>query len=140
MDYRQERPVRPWLFTIAARVRIDELRKRRPIESTALDEESAAIVPSTVVTPEQHLDDQALAQEVQSALETLTEDQRLIVHLHRFEGMTFGEIGEILGISEGAAKLRAFRGYERLRKQLRPQAIGPQATDPQAQRPEKGSR
>ena len=30
----------------------------------------------------------------------------------------FAEIGKILGISEGAAKLRAFRAYEELRKRL----------------------
>jgi RNA polymerase sigma-70 factor (ECF subfamily) len=40
------------------------------------------------------------------------------VHLHRFEELTFAEIGRALGISEGAAKLRAFRGYARLRALL----------------------
>ena len=52
------------------------------------------------------------------ALESLTEPQRVVVHLHRFEGLGFAEIGRILGISEGAAKLRAFRAYEALRKRL----------------------
>ncbi len=51
-------------------------------------------------------------------MDSLAESQRVIVHLHRFEELTFGEIGKVLGISEGAAKLRAFRAYEQLRKLL----------------------
>ena len=37
----------------------------------------------------------------------------------QIEGMTFAEIGEVLGTTAGAAKLRAFRGYETLRRQLK---------------------
>jgi len=41
------------------------------------------------------------------------------VHLNRFEEMTFFEIAQVLGITEGAVKLRAFRAYETLRRLLR---------------------
>jgi DNA-directed RNA polymerase specialized sigma24 family protein len=33
---------------------------------------------------------------VREALERLPKSQRLIVHLHRYEGLTFGEIAELL--------------------------------------------
>jgi len=49
----------------------------------------------------------------------LPETQRVVVHLNRFEGMTFFEIAQVLGTTEGAVKLRAFRAYERLRRLLR---------------------
>jgi RNA polymerase sigma-70 factor (ECF subfamily) len=42
----------------------------------------------------------------------------VVVHLHRFEGLTFGEIAAILGSTEGAVKLRAFRAYGELRAEL----------------------
>ena len=58
------------------------------------------------------------AERVRAALDRLAEPQRVVVHLHRFEGLGFAEIGRVLGISEGAAKLRAFRAYDALRKQL----------------------
>jgi DNA-directed RNA polymerase specialized sigma24 family protein len=33
--------------------------------------------------------------------------------------MTFAEIAQVLGTTAGAVKLRAFRGYETLREQLK---------------------
>jgi RNA polymerase sigma-70 factor (ECF subfamily) len=58
------------------------------------------------------------AERVRAALDRLAEPQRAVVHLHRFEGLGFAEIGKILGITEGAAKLRAFRAYAQLRTLL----------------------
>src|SRR5438045_6048666 len=40
-DFRPDLPVRPWIFTIAARVRLDEYRKRRRIPEP-LDEDTLA--------------------------------------------------------------------------------------------------
>jgi RNA polymerase sigma-70 factor (ECF subfamily) len=58
------------------------------------------------------------AERVRLALDRLPGPQRVVVHLHRFEGLGFAEIGKVLGITEGAAKLRAFRAYEQLRTLL----------------------
>ena len=52
------------------------------------------------------------------------EPQRVVVHLHRFEELSFAEIGRVLGISEGAAKLRAFRAYGQLRSAPRRSRLG----------------
>ena len=49
----------------------------------------------------------------------MPESQRTVIHLHRYEGMTFAEIAAVLGSTPGAVKLRAFRGYETLRHRLR---------------------
>lgn len=120
-DYHRDQPLRPWLFAIAARVRLDEYRRRNRTPEE-LDEEALARAQEA----EGHRgnaaggsSDDRLAL-VRAALEALPESQRLIVHLHRYEAMTFAEIGRVLGTSEGAVKLRAFRAYERLRKQLAP--------------------
>ncbi len=58
------------------------------------------------------------SERVRAALESLSGPQRVVVHLHRFEELSFAEVGEVLGISEGAAKLRAFRAYAELRRLL----------------------
>jgi RNA polymerase sigma factor (sigma-70 family) len=114
--YRIGEPVRPWLFTIAARVRIDELRKQRSRQGCSDDLELAdQQVAEQHVDPVERAD---LAKRVRAALATLPESQRRVVQLHRYEGMTFKEIASVMGVTEAAVKLRAFRAYGQLRKQL----------------------
>jgi RNA polymerase sigma-70 factor (ECF subfamily) len=119
--YREGAPLWPWLFTIAARVRIDELRKvgRRPRAAGEHELEHL----QAEEDPEEGgagIDRAAEAKSVRDALDSLTESHRSVIHLHRFEGLSFAEIGAALGISEGAARIRAFRAYAQLRERLRP--------------------
>lgn len=125
--YRLEQPLRPWLFTIAARVRVDELRRRYRLPKSA-DEGELDSVPASAGSadagdagdPGERLDQRARDLRVRKAIDSLPASQRIVVHLHRFEGMTFGEIGSVLGVQEGAVRLRAFRAYESLRTLLLP--------------------
>lgn len=117
-SWRRGEPLRPWLFTIAGRVRLDWLRRQG---RAAADEEvdcEAVPDPAERVNPADAVSARERSDRVRAALELLPEPQRVVVHLHRFEELGFAEIGRALGISEGAAKLRAFRGYARLRELL----------------------
>jgi RNA polymerase sigma-70 factor, ECF subfamily len=107
--------LRPWVFTIAARVRVDWLRRNGRADAEV--DEDCAEAPASA-DPGEAAASEERADRVRGALDRLPEPQRLVVHLHRFEGLSFAEIGRALGITEGAAKLRAFRGYERLRSLL----------------------
>lgn len=120
-DWRREDPLRPWLFTIAARVRLDEYRRRKRHPEN-LDDESLAELPQPASAEEPLASGRA--EQVRAALDTLPESQRIIVHMHRYEGLTFSEIARALATTEGAVKLRAFRAYEKLRVVLRPLAPG----------------
>jgi len=119
--YRIGEPVRPWLFTIAARVRIDELRRRRNFENGGDDLNRAdirnAMARAYELDPVERAD---IAVKVRLALTSLPESQRIVVQMHRYEGLTFREIGKTLGVTEAAVKLRAFRAYGQLRKRLAP--------------------
>jgi RNA polymerase sigma-70 factor (ECF subfamily) len=122
-QYKPELSLRPWLFSIASSVRIDELRRRYAAPQHASEEELAALVDEregAAVTAEQAMARTDVQKAVQAALDRLPESQRVVVHLHRYEGMKFAEIAEVLGTTPGAIKLRAFRAYEQLRKELRP--------------------
>ncbi len=121
-DYRAGAPVRPWIFTIAARLRLDELRRRRRLPPSAGEEELAAAesIDDRPVA-EERIDARTEAGRVRAALAMLPESQRVVIHLHRWEGLSFAEIAAALGTTEGAAKLRAFRGYEALRARLAPE-------------------
>jgi len=107
--------VAPWLFAVAARVRLDELRRRLRLPEDA-DEE--ALARADEAAPRDPPPDTELQDIVRAALARLPESQRAVIHLHRYEGMTFPEIAKVLGTTAGAVKLRAFRGYETLRKEL----------------------
>jgi len=120
-SYRMGAPLRPWLFTIAARVRIDELRRRYRLPASADAEELERIADSeSSPDPGESIDQSARDLSVRRAIDRLPASQRTVVHLHRFEGMTFGEIGQVLGAKEGAVRIRAFRAYATLREQLKP--------------------
>jgi RNA polymerase sigma-70 factor (ECF subfamily) len=119
--WRKGEKLRPWAFTIAARVRVDWLRRNgrraREVDDAELDAEALpdldpAQDPGAVALEGER------AERVRAALASLPEPQRVVVHLHRFEGLGFAEIGRVLGISESAAKVRAFRAYGRLRAAL----------------------
>jgi RNA polymerase sigma-70 factor (ECF subfamily) len=115
-SWRRGEPLRPWVFTIAGRVRVDWLRRQGRLESEL--EEDALADPEERHDPAEALLAGERTERVHAALDSLPEPQRVVIHLHRFEGLGFAEIGKVLGISEGAAKVRAFRGYGRLRSLL----------------------
>ena len=119
--YRPGDRVKPWLFAIAANVRMDELRRRMRLAEDAGEEQVDRALEAagrTQVDSAELLEGAELSARVRAALRKLPESQRVVIELNRFEGLSLGEVGEALGISEGAAKLRAFRGYEQLRHEL----------------------
>jgi RNA polymerase sigma-70 factor (ECF subfamily) len=121
--YRPDQKLRPWLFAIAANVRMDELRRRHRIPSTATSEEiDRALERESLERPPPEpgelLDEAERSARVRAALVDLPDSQRQVIEMNRFDGLSFGEIARALDISEGACKLRAFRGYEALRSKL----------------------
>ena len=80
--------------------------------SDAVEAAAEAAEPRPTADPAEVAD---VKERVQAALARLPESQRVVVQLHRFEGLTFREIAEVLGTTEGAVKLRAFRAYGELR-------------------------
>jgi RNA polymerase sigma-70 factor (ECF subfamily) len=121
-SYRMDMPLRPWVFTIAAHVRRDELRRRRRTKEDCDEDLLAAAEEARAAWEAARVGGVAssAADAVREALERLPESQRVVLHLHRYEGMTFGEIARVLGTSEVAVRGRAFRAYEQLRRALAP--------------------
>jgi RNA polymerase sigma-70 factor, ECF subfamily len=105
--------VRPWLYAIATNAARDWQRRKRPEDLTDEGE-----LPQGLVSEEAGPRDLGLEHAVQRALAQLPEGQRIPITLHRFEGMSFAEIAESLGLTESAVKVRAHRGYARLRDLL----------------------
>ena len=91
--------------------------RRRRVDTPVADHADAA--PEVAPAPEPlPLEASQRARAVRRALDALPPNQRAVLQLHRFEQLSFTEIGAALGISAGAAKLRAFRAYQTLRLTL----------------------
>lgn len=118
--YRSDLPLRPWLFTIAARVRGDERRRRSLRPEDELDDalEIASDQDPQAPLQEAALIERDLIARVRAALDGLPESQRVVLQLHRYEELTFAQIARVLGTSEGAVRVRACRAYETLRQLL----------------------
>ena len=116
--YSADRPLAPWVFTIAASVRRDELRRRYRLPPHVGDDELEKIVSRQMRerTPNPEPADEIEA--VRAAIQRLPESQRTVLHLHCTEELTFEQIAQRLKTSPGAVRVRASRAYERLRQVL----------------------
>src|ERR1700733_4672343 len=102
---------RAWLFGIARNAALDELRRRRRVAALVVDPEDVA-APSVPDGAEVALRRTA----VRSAIAALNGREREIVALKFHAGLTNGEIGHVLGISETAAGTLLYRTMEKLRR------------------------
>jgi len=105
----------PWLLTIAGNAARDTLRRKKlQVEVLHDDDDGPALEPS--VGPA--MSDPGQRRRIEAAFGKLPEQQRECVVLHKLEGLTFVQIAQMLEITETAARIRAHRGYEKLRELL----------------------
>ena len=99
-----------WLCQIGKHVWYHHLRKRN-CKSESLTEDITLAVPSA--------EEDALAQaghlDVLRAIHTLPEQMREVVYLRAFGGLSFREIGAVMGKTENWARVTFYRGKERLK-------------------------
>jgi len=96
---------RPWLYRMVVRSATSIARKA--------GRELASVADASIVDPP-GVD----AVAVTSALDSLTRAQRAVVILHYYAQMNSREIAEVLGISDGAVRLRLLLAKRRLRRLL----------------------
>jgi RNA polymerase sigma-70 factor (ECF subfamily) len=116
--YRPGTNVRSWIYTIAANAARDALRRARVRREEPASEAAVRAAPAGQ-GEEATFGDPAARARLEEAIDALPPDQKEAVILHKVEGLSFQEIADILQISAGAAKVRAHRGYEKLRARLK---------------------
>jgi RNA polymerase sigma-70 factor (ECF subfamily) len=108
---------RTFLLRVAHNAARDRFRRqavRRENEARFADETSRVFLPAE--TP----DEQIFREAVAGAVAVLPEEQRAVVHLKLWEGLTFDEIGVVLGIGLNTAASRYRYALDKLRTRLRP--------------------
>jgi RNA polymerase sigma factor (sigma-70 family) len=101
------RSMRGWLYTVAERRLVDELRRRKRAAEIA-----------GALARERAVDDEA-PDELEEAVGRLPFLQRRIVVMRIVEGRSYREIALELGCTEAACKMRLSRALQRLRDDLR---------------------
>jgi len=118
--FKREARFSSWLYQIALNLCRDRLRRRRTRASVSLEElEEAGPV---LVEPRPGAHELAiqsdLATIVRRAVEALAEEQREVVILKEYEGLTFLEIAQALDVPVSTVKTRLYRGLGQLRVRL----------------------
>ena len=110
--YTPPRPVRPWIYAITRHVALMHLRTLRRRKELLPDED----LPEVPVPPE--MDQLADRTTIQRLLATLPRTSQEVLILHHLLGLSFEEVGQILGVASGTAKVRAHRALKAIRKRL----------------------
>lgn len=88
------------MFRIAHHTALDALRRRGPAEAAAV----AADIDAVVDPGPPALERFALGRALEAALARLRIEYRVALVLRYQEGLSYGEIAEVLGVPEGTAK------------------------------------
>ena len=97
------------LCQIAKHLWYQHLRKRKPEEPLPEDGLSGPSAEEDVLTRQGHLD-------LLRQIHALPPSTREVVYLRAFGGLSFREIGDVLGRTETWARVTFYRGKEALRK------------------------
>jgi RNA polymerase sigma-70 factor (ECF subfamily) len=112
--------VRPWLLTIVHHRAINQLRQRaasgplRDLDETLVDRRQPEVWQTVYQTIRQ--------EEIRAALNKLTTNQRVVVDLAYFGGLTHREIADHLHVPLGTVKSRMGLAYRKLELWLKPYA------------------
>jgi RNA polymerase sigma-70 factor (ECF subfamily) len=126
-SYRAEARFTTWLYRIATNLAVNharDTRHERNAQTIYLDQPD----PETGTTPdvaddEPTAEQQLMRDERMAAIRlhvmALPERQRMAVLMHKYQGMDYRHIGEVLKLSESATKSLLFRAYQTLRDKLK---------------------
>ncbi len=126
-SYRAEARFTTWLYRIATNLAVNyarDTRHERTAQTVYLDQPD----PETGTSPDL-ADDELSAEErllrdermaaIRLHVMALPERQRMAVLMHKYQGMDYRQIGEVLKLSESATKSLLFRAYQTLREKLK---------------------
>jgi RNA polymerase sigma-70 factor (ECF subfamily) len=106
------RPVRAWLYRVAANMAADELKRRArtaPLEVDVETPDPTDAVPDRLA--------------LTAALRALPPEHQLVVHLRLVEGLPFAEVARITGRSVGACQMVLLRAGRVLRATLQEEEV-----------------
>ena len=119
-SFKQEARFSSWLYQIALNLCRDRMRRRRGKTMVSLDEleEGGAAMPVAGPTALDLLQERDTSRLVAQAIEALPGEQREVIILKEYQGLTFLEIAQVLDVPISTVKTRLYRGLDQLRSRL----------------------
>ena len=119
-SFKQEARFSSWLYQIALNLCRDRIRRRRGKTMVSLDEleEGGAAMPVAGPTALDLLQERDTSRLVAQAIEALPDEQREVIILKEYQGLTFLEIAQVLDVPISTVKTRLYRGLDQLRVRL----------------------
>jgi RNA polymerase sigma factor (sigma-70 family) len=112
--FRGEGDFKTWMFHIARNVSHDHFRKNKWKMKESLENwEERLGTDENRATTYQHDEELQL---LTMAMDKLSEDKREILLLSKFQEKKYKEIGDIIGCTEGAVKVKVFRALQELKE------------------------
>ena len=112
--FRGEGDFKTWMFHIARNVNHDHFRKNKWKGKDGLDKWQDHLSNHENRQTEYQKDEEL--QLLSMALDKLPEEKREVILLSKYQDKKYREIGEILGCSEGAVKVKVFRALQELKE------------------------
>jgi RNA polymerase sigma-70 factor (ECF subfamily) len=120
--------LKPWLFTIATRVAIDDFRRRKRLKVISLNQKldceeegqelSAVAVADNSYEPSQKAIMAEQKEQVRQALDLLPARQRATLVLAYYQQLSYSEVSQVLGCSIGTVKTQMYRALKTLAQRL----------------------
>ena len=115
--YDDARPFDLWVMAIVRNLCLDLLRRRSKVRTEEL-EPMKEVLGSNEPSVEQAAIDQQERRSLESAMATLSADDREVLALYYVQKRTTKEIAVVMGVAPGTIMARLFRAREKLRKKM----------------------
>ncbi len=111
----------PWLYRLTVNASYDHLRKQRRRHESRMSDlsEQQVMMADASAGGKQNAEDQRRGQvreQVQVLLESVSEEDRILLMLKEVEGLSLKELEQIYRVKENALKVRLFRARQRVLK------------------------
>jgi len=116
-----------WLYRITVNLCMNYQRRKKILQFFSLNHrkgsefqvEDRILEFAAGEQPDTEFEKQELQQLVQNAIQSLPDNQKTVLILHRYNNLSYKEIAEALEITVGAVESRLHRAKENLRKRLK---------------------
>ena len=113
-NFRGDAKLSTWLYKIAINESITFINKEKQRNNVSLDDDDSFLINS--LASDEWFDGDDLRLELQKAINSLPEKQRLIFNMRYFDDMKYEDMSEILGTTVGALKASYHHAVKKIEK------------------------